>query len=257
MTAPDERARLDAELLAWREGGGAELSVERALLLGQACLEADADLHADGRSLLLGAAAAGSSAGAWLAAYALMEGLGGGKDLDGGLTLLAQAAQGGIAEAAFELGQLLARAGETAAALPWLGRAADQEHPDALRMLGRLAAGVGDSETAEALLTAASEAGCGQALYDRFLLLAEFGPSDRLISLLDAVLARREVPAALLAQIGRLVAGRDPEAMLSLAVPVTAQGRAGRQAFLDGMRRGAPDLFNELGADLIAVLELG
>jgi hypothetical protein len=180
---------------------------ERLVVLGQACIESmDLELRELGRGALEEAAREGSPAGAWLCAYAAMEGIGGLADMDQGLSLLAQAAQGGIPDAAFELGQLLARSGHVPDALPGLGMAADAGHAAALRMLGRMAAGRGERDTAEQLLTAAAEAGSNQAVFDRFLLLAQFGPTAQLVEELDALLARRDVPAGLIAGVARATA---------------------------------------------------
>lgn len=233
-------------------------TTDEVLLAAHACIQADdLTLREQGRIAMLALADEGSPRAAWLGAYCWLEGLGGDADLDRGLALLVRAANEGVAEAAFELGQLLARSEQLEAAATWLNLAAEQGHAPALRMLGRMAAGSGERNAADHLLQAAIQAGSEPAVFDRVLLLAQFGPSDELVALLDGLLSKRDVPGGLLGEVGRATAERDPDAVLSLAIVVAPQGRAGRQAFVDGLARGNQGLWEELGPDLRAVLDLG
>lgn len=257
MSGDLEPDRLESELSKVRAEPETADRLDRLVLLGQAAVESmNLRLRALGREVLEEAAAAGSPQGMWLCAYAVLEGRGGSADIDRGLALLADAARAGVTDAAFELGQLLARSGQKHQAMPWLGAAAEAGHPGALRMLGRMAAGSGDHELGLKLLSAAIESGSNQAIYDRLLLYAQRGPTEELLQRLDPLLRKRAVPAGVLAEVGRATAVRDPDALISLAIAVTAQGKAARQAFLDGLRRGNASLYEELGADLQQVLEL-
>ncbi len=91
---------------------------------------------------------------------------------------LGAAAAGGDAEAAYQLGFVMARRGEEAAALEAWQRAEDLGHPRAANEIGLLLHGAGDVAAAEAAYRRGAERDHARAIYNLGVLLHERGDED-------------------------------------------------------------------------------
>ncbi len=251
------REPLLRELASARAIASPEERGAAVVVWGQACLEStDPDIQAAGRTALLEAARGEVAAASWLVSYALFDGIGGPRDVSLGLDHLTRAAEAGVVQASFELGQLLARSGDQDAAIPLLSEAASAGYGPAARMLGRLLAAEQRIAEATEMLEVAVENGESRALFDLLLLAAQGGPTSSLVQRLQALPRRLTLPNGVLAEVARACASRDPEGIFEVAIPVCAQPLPGRVAFFEGIARGNPSLMAEAGADLRQVLDL-